>query len=116
MAGGRTHTDVLAIFETRFDYLSARNVLADALKVAGVEQKDSYEVADLEALLGALSGLATATEGLAERLLAADEAPAEEAPAEEAPAEEAPAKEEKAAKEAKPAKGKKAAAKKGKKK
>ena len=116
MAGGRTHADVLAIFETRFDYLSARNVLADALKLSGVEPKDSYEVADLEAVIGALSGLATATEGLAERLLAADEPPAEEPPAEEPPAEEKAPKEKAPKEEAKPAKGKKAPAKKAKKK
>ncbi len=112
MAGGRTHADVLAILETRFDYLSARNVLSDALKISGVEQQASYEAADLETVAGALVTLATEVEGVAERLTAAEEPAAEEPAAEEPAAEKAPKAEEKPAK--KPAK--KAAKKGGKKK
>jgi len=108
MAAGRTQNEVLSIFETRFDYLSARNILADCVKAAGLEPKDPFEAADLAAIAGVLPQFASSTEGVAEALTAAD-APAEEPKAEE-PKAEAKKAEEPKAKE--PAKAKKDASKK----
>lgn len=87
MAAGRTRKEVVSILEARFDYQSARSILVDALKLAGVESKDSFDDAELTALAGALAQLATATEGVAERLAAA---PEPEPPAAKAPAPEPP--------------------------
>ena len=114
MAADRTRNEVLSIFETRFDYLSARNILADCVKLAGLEPKDAFEAADLAAIAGVLPQFATSTEGLAEALTAA-EPPAEEPKAEEPKAEEPPAEEPKAEEpkaEEKPAAAKKDAPKK----
>ncbi len=107
-------TKVLELFEARFDYTSARIVLADAMAKAGVTAgKDGFEPEDVAKLPGALAALGLPrVDALASGLAALVEVPAgkgkaapapEPEPEPEEPVEEAEADSAKA----KAAKGKK---------
>jgi hypothetical protein len=108
-----THDELIALFEKRFDYYSARAMITEAMKDLGGRPKDTYTNADLEAIIGVLPTLqATRVEGLLEVLKVAAAAltpPAKveakpvkvEEPKADAPAEPAPKA------EAEPKKGKK---------
>jgi len=109
-------TKVLELFEARFDYTSARIVLADAMAKAGVTAgKDGFEPEDVTKLAAALGALAMPrVDALAAGLAALVDAPAgkskvppapepEPEPVAEEPVEEAEADSAKA----KAAKGKK---------
>ena len=107
---------IVNALESRYDYYSARNVLKDALRVSGLEEKDNYSGAEVTALIEAFAEVGDRVETVLARLQphassegAPKKAPTKKAAAEEAPA-EAPAKTAEAT-EAKPAK-KKAAKKK----
>ena len=54
------HDKLLAVFETRFDYYSARAVLGDALRKAGVAEAKSYGPDQLKAIAAAVAGVAKA--------------------------------------------------------
>jgi len=87
---------VLALFEQRFDYYSARTVLGEALARAGLADQKNYDHAELDRLV---QGLLLTGQGMLDRLIAGlralEEAPAKAAGKEKAPAaaETAPAAE-----------------------
>ncbi|MBP7126862.1 hypothetical protein KBD49_10910 [Myxococcota bacterium] len=82
---------VLALFEQRFDYYSARTVLGEALARAGLADQKNYDHAELDRLV---QGLLMTGQGMLDRLIAGLRA-LEEAPAKAAGKEKAPAAEEK---------------------
>jgi len=82
---------VLALFEQRFDYYSARTVLGEALARAGLADQKNYDHAELDRLV---QGLLLTGQGMLDRLIAGLRA-LEEAPAKAAGKEKAPAAEEK---------------------
>jgi len=97
---------LLAVMETRYDYYSARAVLADALGRSGLADKGALDAADVRKLAATVGGLAPKTETLVAALtaLVADTpapvaapveapTPVEEAPVLEAATDEAPAEE-----------------------
>lgn len=113
-----SHEAILAIMEKRFDHVSARVVLGEALKAAGLAaNQKNYSPDEVRSLAKALAAVGTRVDAVTEALdgLAGAEAPASgkrpeagfepaepaaeapseiasvEAPAAEAPAEEAPA-------------------------
>ncbi len=62
-----SHAAVITAFQTRYDYQSARNVLAAALKDSGLGEKDKYDAGDLTKIGEALSALGErGTEGVLE--------------------------------------------------
>ena len=77
MAAGHTHSEVVSILEGRFDYLSARNVLSEALGKAALEQKDAYSEQELQAVASALATMAGQMDHVVARLTG--DAPAPEA-------------------------------------
>ena len=96
---------VLSAVERRYDYLSARSLVKEALANAGVEKKAKFEPKELKAVVEALGQLGTEMGRVWEALemaprgvkLATPSAPEPAAPAEEAAeaaAPEAPATEE----------------------
>jgi hypothetical protein len=68
---------VLEAFEIRFDHLSARVVLAEALAAAGLADQARFEPADVDALVGALSAMELdRVDGVIAALKGEDSAPA----------------------------------------
>jgi hypothetical protein len=84
------HDKVLAAMGTRFDYYSARAVLGDALRKAGIATgKDAYSADDVRALSSAVAALHPRTEGVVAALKGlADSEPAGKTKAAHAPAPE----------------------------
>ena len=88
---------VLEAFETRFDHLSARVVLAEVLAAAGLANQARFEPADIDALVGALAAMGLdRVDGVIAALTGAEAVPARKpvaaepkAPAPVAPPEEA---------------------------
>jgi len=118
MAATQTsHQDLIAAFERRWDYASARVMVAEVLATAGVDKAANYDAAALKAVNTALGDVPGDSEAVLASLAAppapaAKAAPAKAAPAKAAPEKAAPAKAPaKAA--AKKAPAKKAPAKKG---
>ena len=103
-------TLIVNALESRYDYYSARNVMKDALRIAGLEEQDNYSDAEVGAFIEALAEVGDRVEGVLSRLQAhsggAKEKPAAKPAVKAAPAAEAP--KQKAAK-AKPAAKKEAA-------
>ena len=125
-------TLIVNALESRYDYYSARNVMKDALRIAGLEDQDNYSDAEVAAFIEALAEVGDRVEGVLSRLQAhsggakaqpaakatpaaekAQAAPAAEAP-KDAPKKKAAKKKPAAKKEAteKPKAAKKKAAKK----
>jgi hypothetical protein len=104
-----SHASVMAAFEKRYDYQSARNVLKQAMSRGGLTDKDAYNPDDCQKIVAGLQAMGErGIDGLILALTggapAAAPAPGDGAKAAEKPA----AKEEKAAaKEEKPAKDEK---------
>lgn len=104
---------VLEAFEVRFDHMSARAVMGEALEIAGLADRAGFEPKELEALakvvvgmdLGRVDGLVAALGALG-AAPATKAAPAAAPQAEEAPAEPDPEAAEPAAKAAPPKKKK----------
>lgn len=99
---------VLALFEQRFDYYSARTVLGEALARAGLADQKTYDQPELERLI---QGLLLTGHGMLDRLIAGlrglEEPPAKAsgketapAPEEVPPVEDAPVEAQEAAPEA----------------
>jgi hypothetical protein len=59
---------VVKLLEGRYDFQSARNVLAHALKEAGVEDKSEYSSEELDSLCGEIEKFATHVSELVEKL------------------------------------------------
>ena len=105
---------VLEAFEVRFDHLSARAVMGEALEIAGLADRAGFEPKELEALakvvagmdLGRVDGLVAALGALGAAPAAPKAAPAAAPQAEEAPDEPEPEAAEPAAKAAPPKKKK----------
>jgi len=87
-----TNDGLITAFERRFDFVSARVMVKEALAAAGLGQKDGYEASDIDALIAALPKVADRTESVTEALRAAVAKPAAKAEA-KPEAKEAPAKE-----------------------
>ncbi len=101
-----SHDAILAIMEKRFDHVSARVVLGEALKAAGLAaNRKGYDPDEVRALAAALAAVGTRVDNVTATLndLAGSVAPASgkepgaEAPLEEPAAEPEPAAEEPAA-------------------
>ena len=109
MAVKMAHKELIRAMELRFDFQSARNVLAEVLKTSGVGEKPDYEKADLAKVAGAIKADLPMCDRVIEEILSfGDESPKEEEKAvaleqedEAAPAQEqqkkAPDKEQKKA-------------------
>ena len=96
MAAGCKHKEIVGIFELRFDYQSARTMLSEALREAGLEAASSYEAAEISAIATSLARLSPDATGVVDALGAID-TPAPEPPAAEPAAPEPPAAEPPAA-------------------
>ncbi len=104
-----SHEAILAVLETRFDHVSARVVLGEALRVAGLgSSKKVYSPEEVRSLSNAVAGVATRVESVTAALndlagpaapvppqpqgpVETEPAPAPEEPPAEAPVEEPPA-------------------------
>lgn len=63
-----TIEELTSILERRFDWYSARVTLREALKAASLAEKQSYDPAEIDAIAGALPGLATRIDGVVSQL------------------------------------------------
>ena len=59
---------IVNALESRYDYYSARNVFKDALRVAGLEEKNEYSSADVAALVQSLAEIGDRVESVLARL------------------------------------------------
>lgn len=80
MATGRTHKEIVSIFELRFDYQSARIMVSEALDVAGIDPAKEYDGGQVDALATAIGRLSSDA-GRVVDALAAEPAARPEAPA-----------------------------------
>ncbi len=80
MAQTMSHDDLIKAFELRYDFLSARNVLAEVMASAGVEEKQAYEKADLAKVADKLEAEYPGTGRIVEALTSFGEEPIKPAP------------------------------------
>ncbi len=59
---------IVNALESRYDYYSARNVFKEALRVAGLEEKNEYSSADIAALVQSLAEIGDRVESVLARL------------------------------------------------
>ncbi len=68
MADKMPHEDLLAAFEARYDYLSARTLLIEALHTAELEPKAEYTRPELNQLVAALQAGYPGSDKIVERI------------------------------------------------
>jgi hypothetical protein len=81
-----SHNKILGAMEKRYDHQSARTMTREALAAAGMQEKSSYEPAEIEAFVEGLVKIGNRVETVAEQLRAMvapqqDKAPEPPAPA-----------------------------------
>jgi hypothetical protein len=81
-------TLIVNALESRYDYYSARNVLKEALRIAGLEDQSTYSDSEMGSFIEALAEVGDRVEGVLSRLQAHAGKPQEKASAKAAPAEE----------------------------
>ena len=59
---------IVNALESRYDYYSARNIFKDALRVAGLEEKNEYSSADVAALVQSLAEIGDRVENVLAKL------------------------------------------------
>ncbi len=84
-ANATSHQDLITAFERRWDYASARVMLAEVLATAGVDKHASYDGDAVKAICKAIADVPGDSQAVIAQLTAA-EAPAPAAPAEKAAA------------------------------
>ncbi len=89
-----TQEAILAVLGARYDHFSARAVFGDAVAVAGIERKATYDAAETEKIAGALPLVGDRVDQVVEGLknLSANDAQGKAAPKEAAPEKAAPEK------------------------
>ena len=83
MAAGCKHKEIVAFFELRFDYQSARTMLSEALRDAGLEAAASYASDEVSAIAASLARLSPDASRVVEALSAAHATDASPPPADE---------------------------------
>ena len=81
-----SHAALVKAFEARYDFQSARNVLAAILKESGMGEKDAYSAGDVKKVVSCLTASGEGFSEVVTNALAAGDSPPA-APAKEAKAE-----------------------------